>query len=444
MIPSRPFRTQIPLAFILALASFPALASDSRPAFEPFGLQMERIGRIQNRGGGAKLRIDIQDRDIYSPKSVRFAADGSKFYINSLEGGKTVVYSWPDLKKLDTISHRFREADASLFGGESTVFGYRYFKRPPSNDPNVFMGKPVESELSHRGRWLWVPYYRRDFDSSGQSPSAIAIIDTRTDRIVRVMPTGPIPKYVTASPDGKYVAVIHWGDNTVGLIDTSSNDPRDFKYVAHLTVETRLNQEGLEGTDRDKTCGFCLRGSVFTADGQYLLVARMGKGGIAGFHVPSRTYLGSIMKIKSTPRHLVLSPDGRTLYASSNFAGYISKAPVSEVVSALAKAAGRRIDGPSWSQVSVGAGARTLDISSDGRVLFVAVNNTSELVAVDAVHMKVISRLGVDPYAVGLALAPDDSAVILTSQGRSGQGGGNAANIIGVTISRPVPLANQR
>ena len=426
------------LGILILAGVLGAAKAHAEGAAPTFTLEMEKLGRIQNQASSSRLRIDIEDPEIYSPKSVRFSADGRKIYINSLEGGKTVIYSWPGLKKQKTISHRFRPADAALFGGVSTLFDYQYYAHSPAGDPNVFMGKPVESELTHRGRWLWIPYYRRDFDESAQSPSAVAIIDTNTDRIVRVMPTGPIPKYVVASPDGNYVAIINWGDNTVGLIDTHSSDPRDFQYVAHLTVENQLSQEGLAGTDRDSTCGFCLRGSVFTPDSQYLIVGRMGKGGIAGFHIPTRTYLGSIMNIESTPRHLVISPDGQTLFVSSNYAGYISKAPLANVVGALIKAKGARVGGPRWNEVFVGEGARTLDISHDGRVLFVAVNNSAELVAVDAQSLKVISRISVDPYAVGLAVAPDDSAVILTSQGHSGHGG-NAANIIGVKIRTGPP-----
>lgn len=54
--------------------------------------------------------------------------------------------------------------------------------------------------MSHNGKYLWVPYYRRSFDLKASSPSALAIIDMQTDKVVRVMPTGPLPKYVAISP----------------------------------------------------------------------------------------------------------------------------------------------------------------------------------------------------------------------------------------------------
>lgn len=424
--------TRIPLALILIL-SFGAFAKAQTSS-----VTLTAEVRIGQGNFSERLPLEIRDPEIYSPKSARFSANGKKLYINSLEGGKTVVYSWPQLKKLKSISHRFTAKNSSLFFGETTVFGYPYLSVPPSGDQNQFMGKPVESELSADGKYLWVPYYRRDWDLSAQSPSAVAIIDTETDQIVRVMPTGPIPKYVVASPDGRYMAIIHWGDNTVALIDVSSGDPARYQYVSHMTVENQLDQQPLTGTDRDDTCGFCLRGSVFSSDSQYLIVGRMGKGGIAGFHIPSRRYLGSIMNVASTPRHLVLGPDGDTLYVSSNWAGAVSKTSLQKVLASLESAQGRRIPGPSWKSASIGKGARTLALSPDGRLLFVAMNDSAEVVTLDSQSLTVLNRRPVDPYSVGLAVSPDGQAVVVTSQGHSGHGG-NSVNIFSVHVNETSP-----
>lgn len=390
---------------------------------------VKRIGRIRNFTATSKLPLDLADPDIYSPKSVRFSADGRKFYINSLEGGKTVVYSWPEIEKLKVIDHRFDDRHAHLFNGEETIFDYRYYAKPANGKVNTFMGKPVESELSHGGRYLWVPYYRRSYDPSAQSPSAVAIIDTDRDEIVRVMPTGPLPKYVAISPNGRYAAIIHWGDNTVALIDISSSSPQNFRYVAHISIEAKLSMASLVGTDRDKNCGYCLRGAVFTYDSAYLLVARMGGGGIAGIDIARQQYMGSVMNVPPTPRHLVLSPDGETLFVSSNQSGVLSEISVSALISALRDANGKRNHAPILSRsVNLGAGARTVDISPDGRIAFVALNNLSKIAMVSTYSFRTLGTIEADPYPVGLAVSPDNTGFITTSQGRNGVGG-NAVDI---------------
>lgn len=39
-------------------------------------IALERYARIQNSGSGETLQVDIRDKDVYSPKSVKFSADG--------------------------------------------------------------------------------------------------------------------------------------------------------------------------------------------------------------------------------------------------------------------------------------------------------------------------------------------------------------------------------
>ena len=400
-------------------------------------IQLELVARFQNYNSKADPSTgDHHDQDIYSPKSARFTPDGSKVYVNSLEGLRTVVYDAVKLEKIGTIDHRFTAEDAPLFGGLTTVFDYRFYKNSSTGDPNRFQGKPVESEISHGGRYLWVPYYRRSWDGGATSPSAVAVIDTSTDTIVRVLPTGPIPKYVEASPDDRYVAIAHWGDNTVGLIDTSSGDPKDFTYVPErLVVERALPQAGLADQDRDKACGFCLRGTVFTPDGKTLLVARMGGGGIAGFDVESRLYLGTVLGMKPTPRHLAFGDDGETLFLSSNVSGHVSRIESAAVLSALATAEGKRVPVEGWRSVYVGAGARTIDLSPDGKWIYSAVNGNAEIVVVNAETMSVVARVRTDSYTVGLAVSPDGTQVWTTSQGKHGQGG-NSVCAYKVTTSQ--------
>ena len=55
------------------------------------------------------------DKDINSPKSVNIHPNGKKYYVNSLEGGKTVVYDFATNRKIKVIDHTFTSADKSLW-----------------------------------------------------------------------------------------------------------------------------------------------------------------------------------------------------------------------------------------------------------------------------------------------------------------------------------------
>lgn len=380
--------------------------------------------RFQNYDGHPKSPADHYDEDVHSPKSVRFSADGKKVWVNSLAGGKTVVYDPATLEKKKVVEHLFGDAQAKLFAGVTGPFDWKWRTKAPDGNRNHFRGFPVEGTLTHGGRYLWIPYYRRDWDAKATSPSGLAVLDAAKDEILRVLPTGPIPKYVAASPDGKWLAVVHWGDNTIGLLDISGTSPSSFHYVApKMVVEQELPLDKMGMVNRDQECGFCLRGTVFTPDSKTLLVARMGGGGIAGFDVATHRYLGTVTGMKPTPRHLALSPDGATLYVGSNVAGYVARVPLSTIVDALRAANGASTEIEKWDDVYVGGGARTLAVSPDGNFLFVAVQSNAELVAVDARTMTVTGRIRADAYPVGLAVAPDGKSIWVTCQGRSGRGG---------------------
>lgn len=373
---------------------------------------------------------NTRDISIKSPKSVNIHPSGKKYYVNSLEGGTTVVYDSRTSRKLKVISHNIGPQHAKLWAPSTSLYPMTY----DYADPRRFMGKPVESTFSHGGRYLWVPYYRRSIDLNAQDPSAVAIIDTDTDEIIRLMDTGPLPKMIATSPDGKYVAISHWGDNTVGLIDISSADPAKWKHITYFTVDhkLKLNYPRNKPVDRDSNSGNALRGTVFTPDSKYLLVGCMGgNGGIAVIDVPGRKYLGKIYGMMPNLRHLVISHG--YLYLSINNSGYIQRIPLSRVVeTARGMGGGKSATLSGWENCKVGGGARTLELSPDGRYAFVACNTASKLCVVDTRTMKQIAQIDVDSYPVGLDISHTGALVFVTSQARKGRGG-NALNIYRVT-----------
>ena len=88
-------------------------------------------------------------------------------------------------------------------------------------------------------------------------------------------------------------------------------DNNNITNYHHVIIDSKLNTSNITG-DRDTNCGFCLRGTVFTPDNKYILVARMGGGGIAVINKQTNSYIGTIRNVPLTPRHLV--QDGNTLY----------------------------------------------------------------------------------------------------------------------------------
>ena len=387
----------------------------------------------QRRGYGSG---DTFDADIYSPKSATFSPDGKKVYVNSLEGCKTVVYDVATRKKLKTILHDFESGEGPLWNKPS---GYYNFTHYPDGEKRAFKGKPVEEAVTPDGRYMFVPYYRRSFDINAQDPSALAVIDMQKDEIVRMIETGPLPKMVRVSHDGKLLAITHWGDNTVGLLDISDRNPANWKHLPPIVIgkQLNLNYSLTSSVNRDSGSGFLLRGTVFLPGDSLLLVSGMA-GPLNVIDVKRREWIGTFPSL-SNVRHLTLQND--MLYMSRNSAGEVMTVPVAEIVEAVNTQRGnsRSFSAKGVRSTKVGGGARTLKVSPSGKYIFVACNTASLISIVRTEDMKEIGRITADSFPVGLDVSPDGSMVVTTSQGRSGQGGGNAVNFFEVKYAEPEP-----
>ena len=388
-------------------------------------IQVTFIDRKSYYGGTPKQYVD---KDVRSPKSVNVHPSQPKYYVNSLEGSKTVVYNIQTGEKLKVISHQFNDQHKDLWAPESGFFKFNY-KR---SNQNTFAGKPVEGTFSHNGRYFWVPYYRRNYDLNAQDPSAMAVIDTEKDTIIRIFETGPLPKMVAVSADQKKLAVSHWGNNTVGIMDIASDNPNDWKYIAKVVVdkELKLDFSRTEKVDRDKNSGYCLRGTVFSPDGKYLFVGCMGGGGgIAVIDAVNNRYLGRIIGTKPSLRHLIIK--NGYLFASINASGYVERIPLETIISAIQPLNGstcKTVTMKNWVSCKVPAGARTIEITPDGKYIFAACNFSSSLAVVNAETMKLIGTISADSFPVGLDVSKDGRYVLTTSQGRE-NGGGNSVNV---------------
>lgn len=373
---------------------------------------------------------DIFDRNIHSPKSVNILDGKNKFYVHSLEGRVTTVYSLDSFKLKKVIQHAFDKGNQHLFK-DTYYFDYKF--KENNKTPNIFEGKPVESCFSHGGKYLWVTYYRRTYDLNAAEPSALCIIDTEKDSIVRVMPTAPLPKMIACSPDNKTIAVTHWGDNTVGLIDISGEDPQAFTAITNMVIDYRLTMDFSSSVqvDRDAECGHCLRGTTFSPDGKYVLIGKMGDSGIAVVDVEKRAYLGSIYGMKDNLRHLVIYGD--YLYLSINKHGYVQKTEWRKLLQHFTdNGSSKAKPYTDWKSIYVGTGARTIVLRKDGKYLFAAVNNESKIVAVRTEDMKIVAECKADSYPVGMDISEDGKWVMVTAQGK-GNGGGNSVMIYEVT-----------
>jgi DNA-binding beta-propeller fold protein YncE len=349
----------------------------------------------------------IKDNDILSPKSADFI--NNHLLINALEKGATIIYDTNTWKKETIVNHSFKKPT------------FETIKNFPYKINNAdFFGKPVEM-IANNDK-IWIPYYRLSWDQNSQNSSAIAQLNSKTFQIEKIIPAGSIPKMIKLSHDNKKLISTHWGDNTIGIYDMVNNNIVDYH---HIVVDRKLDTSHISG-DRDSNCGFCLRGTIVTNDDKYALVGRMGGGGIAVIDLINNSYLGTIFAVPSTPRHLVLSKDGKTLLISTCASGQIAKINMDLIYQNIDLLKNHRkttLNIKDWITINAGSSVRTIALSKDEKFIFAALNSSSELAVINSQTFKIIEKYKIASFPVGLSVSDDDKYIAVTSQGKSGSGG---------------------
>ncbi|MCB9060497.1 MAG: hypothetical protein H6622_03125 [Halobacteriovoraceae bacterium] len=395
--------------------------------------------RCQSYNKSSANPLDIYTPSIYSPKSVKFSSDDKYVFVNSLESFQTLVFKHDKCELVTKIRHHFDESKERLFVASPW---FEFHKPDNVSDKKYFDGKPVEMELSHSGKYLWISYYRRSYDEFAILPSAIGVISTDDFTFKKVFETGPIPKILKKSPDENFMAVSNWGNNTITIFDIKSPDINKFKYHQKLVVDESYSPVTYS-KDRDKDCGLCIRGLAFTPDSQYLLVSRMKKTGISVFqrnNINQFELLGTLDGQCYGPRDLLIDSTGDNLYATCNSNGAILKLDIKTSISLLSqqKNVGKdnhiklTANNSNFIKKVIGQGPRSMKFSNDHKYLFVAVNQTSELIVVEVNNLNIISTIPVDSYPVGLGISNSGDEIWTTSQGRNSKGG----NSVGIYYIR--------
>jgi YVTN family beta-propeller protein len=324
----------------LALASV-ALGQDGSARGDASRPRVFRTAR-----GGPELVVRARARTGVQPKSVNVSPDGTRVVVCN--------FGRPDRDNL------------SVFDSETLA---------PVGSIS-FVGNAVETVFSADGQTLYASNFRENivevidfracYGASVAAPCAPAPRAT--------VATGRLPKFMALSPDGRTLYVANWGERSVSVVD-----------VATLRETRRLR------TERHP------RGMVVRPDGALLAAAFHGDV----VHVfPEGAGEESVrFPMCELPRHLLLSPDGATMYVTCSM-GHVGL-----------------YDARSGARLGIGTlgrNPRSIAITADGRYLGAANFSSSDVSLVDTVERT--HRTHPVPGAsriVGLAMHPSSSPVRL-------------------------------
>jgi YVTN family beta-propeller protein len=218
-----------------------------------------------------------------------------------------------------------------------------------------------------------------------KSDNALAIIDPRSLKVLGTVPTGTAPHEVAASADGRLAFVCNYGTgpapgNTISIVDIGTR-----KELTRLDLGPLMRPHGI--TEAGGKIYFTVEGSR--------AVARID---------PSTRRVDWIMGTGQDGTHMVVvTPDQSKLYTANIAAGTATMIRLAPVQGA-----------ESIAQIQVGKGSEAIDISPDGREVWIAHRSDSGMSIIDTSTDKVKAGFQTAKSPFRVKFTPDGHRVLVS------------------------------
>lgn len=303
-----------------------------------------------------ELQFEVANGDL-QPKSIVASGTGLVTAQNMMYRHNVMVFD-----RSGTVLARIDDTvDLAAFGIEGGV---------------VAKGSPVEAAFTRDASYIYVSNYKMygdgfnpvasdDCGEGDWDDSYVYKINTSTFRIEKVIPTGAVPKFMAISPDGTRLLVSNWCGFDVTIIDLTTDTPITRVHVGRHP-----------------------RGLAITADSRTAYVAVMGEAKILRLDLTDNTIAGEVGDVGSTPRHLLLSPDGAYLYVSNHKQNVVRKIDL---------AANRTVG-----TASTGTETRSMALADDGESLYVVNYQDGTVSKVRTSDMEILQTIYTGVHPVGI------------------------------------------
>lgn len=283
------------------------------------------------------------------PRGLKLSSDGSRLYV-AVSGLPKCPPSVPD-----AVCARMKR---DLTADGIAVVDTRSLKLvrllAAGSDPEQF-------DHDRLGRRLYV---------SNEDTASVTVVDIPTAAIITRIPVGHEPEGVRTSPNGEWVAVTSETDNTVSLIDT------------HLLELARTVPVGARPRDL-----------AYSPDGRTAYVTGELDASVYRFAVPSGRPVEKLIQLRpqDRPMGILLDAPRRRLYVSTGRGGTIA-------VIALDGPRGARV----LAEIPVGARPWGIALTRNHRLLFTANGPSNDVSIIDTLTLRVVKKVAVgrSPWGV--------------------------------------------
>lgn len=227
---------------------------------------------------------------------------------------------------------------------------------------------PEQFDLSLDGKRLFV---------ANEDIAMLSVVDRENGRTIQQISVGREPEGVGVSPDGRWVLVTNESDNAVSVIDTGT---------LQVLRSVRVGQRP--------------RDIAFTPDSRAAYVSGEFDASLYRVAVPEGEPVQRVLQLRkeTRPMAVVLDASGNRLYLSTGRGGTVA---VIEMKGSTLIA-----------EVAVGTRPWGIALSSDRRFLYTANGPSNDVSIVDTTTLKVVKRIpvGRSPWGVVVGAAPTTTA----------------------------------
>lgn len=278
--------------------------------------------------------------------------------------------------------------------------------------------------------------------------NTVSVIDTATNQIVgSPIPAAPSPYTMAITPNGKTLYMVGDG-GAITVIDTQTNQPvttiplgfsagtiaisPDGK-TAYITEQGAPNVVVLD-TQSNQLVGSPITvgedpwGVAFSPDGKTAYVANQSDDNVSVIDTGSRQTVGSPIPVGDSPVNIVFSPDGKTAFVNNEN---------DDNVSAIDTGSRQTVGSP----IPVGESPWSLAMSPSGARLYVTNYNDDTVSVIDTASRQVVGNpipTGDEPYEP--AVTPDGKSVYVANY-EGGSAGSVTAIDTGSNQATTFPVA---
>ena len=318
---------------------------------------------VSNEDGHTVSVVDTERAEVIAtisvgkrPRGMKLTRDGSRLFV-ALSGLPKCPPSVPD----EECAKLERDLKADGVAVIDTASNKVIKVLQAGSDPEQFA-------LSPDGKRLYV---------ANEDVALASVVEVESGKVVARIKVGREPEGVVMSPTGQWVLVSNESDNSVSVIDTKT-----LKEVNHVTVGKRP------------------RDMAFTPDGKAAYVSGEMDASLYRMTVPT----GAVERVlqlrpEARPMSVVLDASRNRLYLSTGRGGSVAIIEVANASSPpkLIK------------EIPVGTRPWGIALSADGRYLYTANGPSNDMSIVDTQSLTTIKRVAVgrSPWGVVVGPAPN-------------------------------------